>query len=70
MRTPLKQLTDLLLREPVEEWLGRRYAAGRSTREIAADLRTATDNRIVVSHTTIWLWLNESGANDDDEKSA
>lgn len=55
-----RQLADILLGEPIEDWLRARRDEGRSLREIAALLSERTSGRVVLSHQAVNRWLQES----------
>jgi hypothetical protein len=55
-RTDKQQLADLLLGQPVEDWVAARRP-GLSWERIAVELRDATDRRVEVSGNQLRLWM-------------
>lgn len=68
MRLASKQLADIMLGQPVEQWLRDRRDSGASLRAIATELSERTNGRVSVSHQAISKWLRES--DEREEKSA
>lgn len=62
MRTPAKQLADLLLEEPVEGWVRQRRDRDRplSWRRISLELRDATDGKVDVAPVTLMAWAPDA----------
>lgn len=54
--TPKQQLADALLPEPLDEWVHKQRARGRSWRQIERELYEATDNRVDVTAQTLRNW--------------
>jgi hypothetical protein len=59
-RTVSKRLADVLLGQPVEEWLLQERAKGLSFRKIARELYLRTDGALDVSDQTLRTWLMQS----------
>lgn len=59
-RTSAQHLADLLLGEPVEEWMAARTAQGISWRFIVRQLAEATDGRVDVTTVTALAWMKAS----------
>lgn len=57
MRTPNQRLADILLGEPVEDWISRKRAEGLSWRRISLVLRDEKD--IDVAPGTLLAWVEE-----------
>lgn len=54
--TRTQRLATQLLGQPVAQWIRARREAGRSWREIAADLDTATGGELVLTHEVLRRW--------------
>lgn len=57
--TPTQRLASVLLGRPVHAWLTEQRDAGSSWRQIAADLRKATNGQIEVSYEAVRRWHGE-----------
>lgn len=55
--TPTYRLAEVLLGEPLDQWVKRQRKAGASWRLIAMELWRATDHEIVVSFETLRSWF-------------
>lgn len=60
MRTPNQRLADVLLGEPVEDWLKRKRDEGLSWRRISLVL--LTEKEIDVAPGTLLAWVEEQAA--------
>lgn len=55
--TPKRQLAELLLNEPLDRFVRTRRAAGHAWRQIAIELRDATDGRVDVTGESLRSWF-------------
>ena len=60
--TPTEQLAEMILGEPVRDWIEKRRARGTSWRFIARDLYESTSGRIDVTHETLRNWVAKDAA--------
>lgn len=58
MRTPAQHLADILLDQPVEEWIAERRNQDKpvSWRRISLELRDATDGKCDIAPATLLAW--------------
>lgn len=56
MQTATQRLADLLLGQPVMEWVDERRAKGLSWRKVAIELRDRTEGEIDVAPATLIAW--------------
>jgi len=60
--TPTRKLAEILLSEPLDEFVSSRRESGKSWRVIARDLWTETDGQIDVTSMTLQNWFPSSKA--------
>lgn len=58
MRTPNQRLADVLLKEPVEDWITRKRTDGLSWRRISLALRDEIE--VDVAPGTLLAWVEEA----------
>lgn len=70
MRTPTKRLADLLLEEPVENWIRARRQGGRSWRLVARDLYEATNGQVDVTPNAVRTWAAEDQSDEQPARAS
>lgn len=61
-QTPTQRLADLILAEPLEEFVRTRRAQNTSWRLIERDLLAATDGQVDVTYETLRSWYPDETA--------
>lgn len=67
--TPTYRLAEVLLGEPLGDWVKAKRRAGGSWRLISMELWRATDHEVVVSFETLRSWFPDD-VNGDEESAA
>ena len=57
--SPTRQLAELILNQPIQEWITARRAEGLSWRSLERELYRETDGRVNTTYETIRKWANE-----------
>jgi hypothetical protein len=60
--TATQRLASLLLGQPVTAWIAQERSEGRSWRQVAADLKVATNGQIEITHEAARGWHEEIAA--------
>lgn len=70
MPTPTYRLAEILLGEPLDEWVRSRRRNGASWRLIAMELWQRTNQEVIVSFETLRSWFPDDDANGGDTEAA
>lgn len=60
--TPTQVLASLLIGQPIGDWITAKRAEGVTWRQMARDLREATDDQIDITGEALRLWHEEVAA--------